>query len=235
MRQVVRPFSTALILGLFLTTSLAVAHAQRTTAPKPQTPPQAPPTVAEAEAFIRGAEVKLNDLTVKASRASWVQSNFITDDTEIMSADANEVLMGVTTQLAKQATRFDHLQMPPALARKMLLLKLAGSGARARAGGSDGIGGAGTHRHVARGRLRQGQVLPDYRQARGPVSRHRRDRAHHGNVDRSRGTERCVGGLAHYRSADARSLRSLGGAGQYGRDAKWASAIWARCGAPATT
>ena len=88
------------------------------------TPPQAPPTVAEAEAFIRGAEVKLNDLTVKASRASWVQSNFITDDTEIMSADANEVLMGVTTQLAKQATRFDHLQMPPALARKMLLLKL---------------------------------------------------------------------------------------------------------------
>ena len=61
-----------------------------------------------------------------------MQSNFITDDTEIMSADANEVLMGVTTQLAKQATRFDHLQMPPALARKMLLLKLAGSGARAR-------------------------------------------------------------------------------------------------------
>jgi peptidyl-dipeptidase A len=124
MRQAVRFFVAAVILGLFVITSVPLVQAQRTTAPKPVTPPQPPPTVAEAEAFIRGAEAKLNDLSVKASRASWVQSNFITDDTEIMSADANEVVMGVTTQLAKQATRFDHLQMPPDLARKMLLLKL---------------------------------------------------------------------------------------------------------------
>ena len=124
MRQAVRFFVAAVILGLFVITSVPLVQAQRTTAPKPVTPPQPPPTVAEAEAFIRGAEAKLNDLSVKASRASWVQSNFITDDTEVMSADANEVVMGVTTQLAKDATRFDHLQMPPELARKMLLLKL---------------------------------------------------------------------------------------------------------------
>ena len=54
-----------------------------------------------------------------------MQSNFITDDTEIMSADANEALIGATTELAKQTTRYDNLKMPDELARKMLLLKLS--------------------------------------------------------------------------------------------------------------
>src|SRR5664279_5521191 len=83
------------------------------------------PTVAEATEFIRQAETRLNDLTVKASRAAWVQSNFITDDTEQMAADANEVLIGATTELAKQATRYDHLKLSDELTRKMLLLKLS--------------------------------------------------------------------------------------------------------------
>ena len=96
------------------------------TATSPQTTAQqGPPTVAEADRFIREAEIRLNDLTVKASRASWVQSNFITDDTEQMAADANEVLIGATTELAKQATRYDRLKLPDELARKMLLLKLS--------------------------------------------------------------------------------------------------------------
>jgi peptidyl-dipeptidase A len=86
---------------------------------------QGPPTVAEAEEFIRNAETRLNDLTVKASRAAWVQANFITDDTQQMAAEANEVLIGATTELAKQATRYDHLKLSAELARKMLLLKLA--------------------------------------------------------------------------------------------------------------
>jgi len=83
------------------------------------------PTVAQAEEFMRKAEDQLNDLNVRANRASWVQSNFITDDTEILSAQANEAQTGTATELAKQATRFDHLPLPPELARKMLLLKLA--------------------------------------------------------------------------------------------------------------
>ena len=50
----------------------------------------APPTAAEAQKFIEDAEQRLFDLGVKASRAGWVQENFITDDTETMSAQANE-------------------------------------------------------------------------------------------------------------------------------------------------
>ncbi len=82
------------------------------------------PTVAEAEQFISQAEARLNELTVKAARAQWVQENFITDDTEAISADANEQSTAAVTELVEQAKRFDGLPLPPALARKFLLLKL---------------------------------------------------------------------------------------------------------------
>lgn len=82
-------------------------------------------TVAEAQAFMKKAEDQLIDLTVRASRAGWVQENFITDDTETMSAQANEKLTAVVTQLALDARRFDGVKLPPELARKFLLLKLS--------------------------------------------------------------------------------------------------------------
>ncbi len=84
-----------------------------------------PATVAEAQAFMKNAEAQIADLAVRASRASWVQENFITDDTETMSAQANEKLTAVVTQLALEARRFEHLKLPPELARKFLLLKLS--------------------------------------------------------------------------------------------------------------
>jgi len=83
------------------------------------------PTVEEARAFLADAESKLLDLGIKASRASWVQENFITDDTEQIAADAGQELNTLSADLAKKAHRFDGLQLEPALARKMLLLKLA--------------------------------------------------------------------------------------------------------------
>ncbi|MGC2697461.1 MAG: M2 family metallopeptidase [Candidatus Angelobacter sp.] len=82
-------------------------------------------TVADAQAFMKKVEDQLEDLTVRASRAGWVQENFITDDTETMSAQANEKLTAVVTQLALDARRFDGLKLPPDLARKFLLLKLS--------------------------------------------------------------------------------------------------------------
>lgn len=72
------------------------------------------PTVAEAEQFMTQAEARLNDLSVKANRAAWVQENFITDDTEAMSADAQDQGTAATTELVEQAKRFDGLTMPPA-------------------------------------------------------------------------------------------------------------------------
>jgi peptidyl-dipeptidase A len=82
-------------------------------------------TPAEAEKFVADAEKRLFDLNVKFSRADWVKSTFITDDTETMSADANKEVIAATTELADQSSRFDGLDLPYDLARKLKLLKLS--------------------------------------------------------------------------------------------------------------
>ena len=82
-------------------------------------------TVAEAEQFMNQAEARLNEIEVKAARASWVQENFITDDTQALSADAQDQLTAATTELIEQAKRFDGLSLPPELARKFKLLRLS--------------------------------------------------------------------------------------------------------------
>ena len=82
-------------------------------------------TPAEAERFIKDAEARLFDLSIKYSRADWVKSTFITPDTESLSAEANEALIATTTELAEQASRFDKVDLPYDVARKMKLLKLS--------------------------------------------------------------------------------------------------------------
>src|SRR5581483_922970 len=83
------------------------------------------PTVAEAQDFMKKAEARLAELSVKVNQANWVHDNFITDDTEALAADANDEITAVTTDLVEQAKRFDGLKLPPELARKFLLLKLS--------------------------------------------------------------------------------------------------------------
>ncbi|MBZ5522537.1 MAG: M2 family metallopeptidase [Acidobacteriia bacterium] len=86
---------------------------------------KAAPTAAEAEAFMKQAEAVLGDLNVKNGRANWVQENFITEDTEVMFAQAQEVFTKAVTELAMGARRFDGVKMSPELARRFRLLKLA--------------------------------------------------------------------------------------------------------------
>jgi peptidyl-dipeptidase A len=82
-------------------------------------------TPEEAAKFIADAEKRLLDLNLKFSEADWIKSTNITNETEARSASANEELIAATTQLAEQARRFDGLQLPPDVARKLKLLKLS--------------------------------------------------------------------------------------------------------------
>ncbi len=100
------------------------AEAQAAQAAKPTAHATAP-TAAEAKKFLEDAEQRLFDLGVKASRASWVQENFITDDTEQIAAEAGEAANTAAAKYAKEAHRYDRVQLPPDLARKRLLLELA--------------------------------------------------------------------------------------------------------------
>jgi peptidyl-dipeptidase A len=88
---------------------------------------QAPkaPTLAEAKAFIDRAQSKLLDLSVEQQRAGWVKSTFITYDSEILSAKADEDLIAATMKLAKESTRFKDLKIPADMARQFLLLRLS--------------------------------------------------------------------------------------------------------------
>jgi peptidyl-dipeptidase A len=107
------------LTGLFVPAFLFAVPAKKTS------PAGKPATVAEAKAFLDEAEAKLLALATDAGRAAWVQSTYITDDTEILAAQANERSIIATVSYAKKATRFDGLKLPADLARKMKLLKLS--------------------------------------------------------------------------------------------------------------
>jgi peptidyl-dipeptidase A len=80
---------------------------------------------ADPETFIKDAEKRYLDATIKDSRASWVQSNFITDDTESIAAGARDNLIATVKKLADESRKFDGVQLSPDVARKIKLLKLA--------------------------------------------------------------------------------------------------------------
>jgi peptidyl-dipeptidase A len=82
-------------------------------------------TPEEARKFIRDAEAKLLLLGVDSSRAEWIKSTYITDDTEAIAAKLDEKAIAATVAYAKQATRFDGLKLDAETARKLKLLKLS--------------------------------------------------------------------------------------------------------------
>lgn len=83
------------------------------------------PTVEEARQFLERAERELLELSNEASRAAWVQSTYITLDTEALAAKANERLITANVRLAKEASRYEKLPLPEDMQRKIRLLKLA--------------------------------------------------------------------------------------------------------------
>jgi peptidyl-dipeptidase A len=113
-----RVFAPALLLVLF---TFLLSCATQPNAPTAA----AEPTLAEAEKFMADAEARLQELGLRAQRAGWVQSTYITDDTEVLAADTNKDYIAAVTELAEKSRRFDALQKPEALARKFALLKLA--------------------------------------------------------------------------------------------------------------
>jgi peptidyl-dipeptidase A len=82
-------------------------------------------TADEAAKFMDDVEKRLMALSIKSGRADWVKSTYITDDTEALAADANKDLIAATTEFAEQSKRFDGVDLPADLQRKMKLLKLS--------------------------------------------------------------------------------------------------------------
>ena len=66
----------------------------------------AKPSAAEAKAFMEKSEADLIDLAIKAGRADWVYLNFITEDTEKLTADASARYTEKAVAVAVDAARY---------------------------------------------------------------------------------------------------------------------------------
>ena len=83
------------------------------------------PTTQDATAFLDDANATLLKLGVAGAQAGWVTQNFITEDTEAIDARATQAVTDATARLAKDAVRFDKVEMPADARRQMDLLKLS--------------------------------------------------------------------------------------------------------------
>jgi len=83
------------------------------------------PTAEQAKSFTDDAEATLSELAKISARAAWVASNFITFDTEQIAANADKAYNVKAVELAKEAAKFNGLELDPVTARKLEFLKQA--------------------------------------------------------------------------------------------------------------
>ena len=93
-------------------------------ASKPEAATPAAPGAEEAVAFVANAEKNLARLAQHSERVGWVLANFITEDTELLSARASEEFTAEQVRVASQAARFNDVEgLDYDTARKINMLK----------------------------------------------------------------------------------------------------------------
>ena len=183
-----------LLIALLATASLVIACAGGSNEP-------AKPTAADAAAFLEDVDTNLLALGIDTNQAGWVQQNFITADTEALNAKSNKAFIEAVAKYAKDATRFEGLDLPADQRRQINLLRLSlvmaaptdqkeATELTTIAARMDGAYGRGKWCPASAGsfRLRQGyggQVGGQARsEERQELPRYRADHRHHGDQPR---------------------------------------------------
>ena len=83
------------------------------------------PTAEAARAFLTEANSTMLRLGNEASEAGWVQNTYITPDTEAMAARASAAYMTAVSRYAKEAARYDSVEVTDAERRQLNVLKNA--------------------------------------------------------------------------------------------------------------
>jgi peptidyl-dipeptidase A len=83
------------------------------------------PTAADAKKFIDEINETAFKLALEASQAGWVSETFITDDTSALNARANQRFIDKMAQYAKDAVKFDKVEIGPDLRRALNILKVS--------------------------------------------------------------------------------------------------------------
>ena len=107
------------ILGVLASASIAALAACTVWAPSPI------PAAADADRFLGEVNQTMLRLGVEQQRASWVAENFITVDTQALTARATRAYAQAVARYAKEAVRFDHVEVSPDARRQLQLLKVA--------------------------------------------------------------------------------------------------------------
>jgi peptidyl-dipeptidase A len=81
------------------------------------------PPPRDATTFLDATNAALLKLGVDQGRASWVQQTFITDDTEVISAQASQAANDAGVRFAKESTRYDGADVSADQRRQLTLLK----------------------------------------------------------------------------------------------------------------
>ena len=93
--------------------------------PTSEAPASAGPTAADAVAFLDDAERQLAAIGEESARIGWVNETYINFDTDWLVANVGARYTELGVQLAKEATRFDDVDVPPDARRKLEILKQA--------------------------------------------------------------------------------------------------------------
>jgi len=80
----------------------------------------AKPTVADAEAFVASAEQETFDYSISASRVFWVNSTYLTDDTNALAAEVGAKGTQMQVRFALEAARFNDVAGLSAETRRKL-------------------------------------------------------------------------------------------------------------------
>lgn len=80
-------------------------------------------TPADAQSFIEQVNQDLKELWTEWSRAEWVKSTYIIDDTELLAARANERQLAYAGEAIKEAASFNGMDVDPAVRRQLDLLR----------------------------------------------------------------------------------------------------------------
>ncbi|MBA6340452.1 M2 family metallopeptidase [Colwellia sp. MB02u-10] len=80
-------------------------------------------TAQEAEKFLATTEQELVQLNLEGSRAAWINSNFITQDTSALAAAADQKSTEAGVRFAMQAAKFDAVEVSADQRRKLNILK----------------------------------------------------------------------------------------------------------------
>ena len=81
------------------------------------------PTVQSAKEFLEKTEQEIVDINLRYAKTEWINSNFITEDTDWLTAQIGAEYGELSTRLANEAKQFNGLDLPADMLRKLDGLK----------------------------------------------------------------------------------------------------------------